>query len=314
MKIYINMKRIVILVCILCLGFLSMFAQAFAYSKIDVDRQSSIDIYFGENETGFSGVEFSAYKVAEILDDGSYKLTDDFKNYPINLNNMNSSGWRALAQTLSAYVSRDKIKPLQKKETGVDGHLVFSNLSTGLYLVIGTQYMNGESIYNPESMLISAPSMTEENEYIYDVSVSCKFDYDNAPLEYIDIKVQKVWKDDGNENKRPDNITVQLIENGNIVDTVTLGRENNWEHTWESLNGKSVWQITESNVPENYTVTVTKEGSVYIFTNTYSQKTPDKLPQTGMLWWPVPILAFSGILLLTVGLILRRLCDNSDEK
>ena len=34
-----------------------------------------------------------------------------------------------------------------------------------------------------------------------------------------------------------------------------------------------------------------------------------RLPQTGMLWWPVPVLAAAGLLLIVMGCIRRRTGD-----
>jgi len=49
------------------------------------------------------------------------------------------------------------------------------------------------------------------------------------------------------------------------------------------------------------------------FTNVYTPSDnpppsppPDKLPQTGQLWWPVPVLALAGVAMLIVGIVLRR--------
>ena len=96
--------------------------------------------------------------------------------------------------------------------------------------------------------------------------------------------------------------------------------------------GTYVYTISEKNTSEDgynydttvYTVTyevVHKDGELTVtrtikdnkgnnvsaleFTNNY--KTPgNKLPQTGILWWPVPILLCVGIVFLTVGIIRRR--------
>ena len=37
-----------------------------------------------------------------------------------------------------------------------------------------------------------------------------------------------------------------------------------------------------------------------------SGTTPDKLPQTGQLWWPVPLLVIVGLALMILGLRGRR--------
>jgi len=33
---------------------------------------------------------------------------------------------------------------------------------------------------------------------------------------------------------------------------------------------------------------------------------PNKLPQTGQLWWPVPVLLSAGLLLLLIGVVRRK--------
>ena len=41
-----------------------------------------------------------------------------------------------------------------------------------------------------------------------------------------------------------------------------------------------------------------------VFTNVFD--TPPDIPQTGQLWWPVPVLAIAGVIFLGIGLIQRR--------
>ena len=45
--------------------------------------------------------------------------------------------------------------------------------------------------------------------------------------------------------------------------------------------------------------------SVIEFTNSY-KKPDEKLPQTGSLWWPVPLLICAGLVLVMIGVLLRR--------
>ena len=180
-------------------------------------------------------------------------------------------------------------------------------------MITGDFYEKEGTIYTPEPMLISLPSLTEKDEWLYDVEVSCKFDSETIPA-FVERKVQKVWKDDGNEEKRPEKIAVQLLENGTVVDTVALSKENNWEYTWENLDGGSRWQVAEAEVPDGYTVAITQEGTLFIMTNTRPFEPPPKLPQTGMLWWPVPVLACGGLLLIVIGCFMRRRRGEQDEK
>ncbi len=96
------------------------------------------------------------------------------------------------------------------------------------------------------------------------------------------------------------------------------------------------WSVSEAEVPNGYTVAVTREGNTVVLTNTAKKpgksdgevnppskkptdkttnkttdKTSDKLPQTGQLWWPVLVLLFAGAICLLVGRVLR---DRKEEK
>ena len=309
-----SLKWFGILLLVFLLGISCMTMTALASGGIDLGQEGVLNLYFGENGTGFSEVAFSIYRVASVSEDGAYRLTSDFEQYSVSLENLDSSGWRALTQTLDAYVARDDISPLLTRKTGQDGSFQITGLSSGLYLVTGEQYAEGSLVYTPEPMLVSIPGQAASGEWNYDIEVLCKFDREDVEDVRTSRKVQKVWADDGNEEKRPEEISVQLLENGRIVDTVVLSRENNWEYTWDHLDGSSKWQIVEASVPDGYTVTTTQEGNVFVLTNTSPSERPSRLPQTGMLWWPVPVLACSGLLLLVVGLVLRRKQEDLHER
>lgn len=306
-------KRVMAVLLSVWLGVSCMSVAAFSGGKIDTEREVSMSVYFGEEAKGFSDVSFDIYFVAEMNESGDFALSGDFMNYPVSFENLDSSGWRALAQTLNAYAQRDSLRPLRQEKSTIDGSVSFEKLTVGLYLVVGESYIKGNTAYTPEPMLVSLPGTEEGGEWIYDVKLSCKYDSETIPTR-VERKVQKVWKDDGNEEKRPESISVQLLENGKIVDTVVLSRENNWEYTWKNLNGSSNWQVVEAETPAGYTVSIAREGIVFVMTNTRPSKIPPKLPQTGMLWFPVPILVCGGLLLVIIGLFIRRRQGNAHEE
>lgn len=332
MKLHQFRKRFAILLAALLL--LPCFAlTAFAYEAVDTGREASLTVYFGDGENDFSGVEFRVYRVADISETGEMTLAGDFAAYPVSLEELDSSGWRALAQTVDAYIARDGLLPLREAGTGESGEAVFEGLPVGLYLITGDSYESGEYTYTPEPFFICLPDWDEEDgQWNYDMSVSCKFDSRQVPPTENTVrrKVMKIWKDDGNEQKRPEEITVQLLRDGTVYDTVTLDESNNWRYEWTDLDEDSRWQVAEYETPEDYTVSVSREGITFVMTNTYQPDTPDtpgtpdtpdtpdtpsspRLPQTGMLWWPVPLLAFGGILLFLIGWGKRRNEDNRQE-
>ena len=343
-----------LLVC--CFG-----TTAFAYEAVDTGQETSLTVYFGKGGNGFADVEFRVYRVAEVSAGARFTLTGDFADYPVKVDGLDSSGWRALAQTLEGYAARDGLHPLQTAETGRDGKAVFSHLETGLYLVTGDRYRQGRYTYTPEPFLIALPTLDEADAWVYDAVVSCKYDSSYDPPggggddDTVNRKVLKVWEDDGNEDKRPDEIVVQLLRNGKVYDTVTLNAANSWRHTWTGLDDDYTWRVVEYKTPEGYTVTVEREGITFVMTNSWTEEIPDEpppegdkppdepgeldepgtpdtpdepgipdkpgtpdepgtpdtpdepvLPQTGMLWWPVPALACAGLFLFLMGWGKRR--------
>jgi LPXTG-motif cell wall-anchored protein len=207
------------------------------------------------------------------------------------------------------------------------------------------------------------------------------------------MQVAKIWLDTGFENNRPNQIEAQLLRNGEVYDTQTLTKDNNWRYTWYDLDGQYIWKVLEKEVPKGYTLSLETEGYRAIMTNkivpenssssdnTSSTETPEdpttstnqetpttstdsttqdtpstteqptnsatettteestttkktssgnksssstssnrtstsggsttytkasqKLPQTGQVWWPVPILGIAGLLCIILG-VLRR--------
>lgn len=118
----------------------------------------------------------------------------------------------------------------------------------------------------------------------------------------------KRWIDAGYEQKRPDSVTVTLLKDGAAYEKQTLTRADNWQHTWSDLpryhpdGSEIIWTIQESPV-SGYTASVQKTGDTFVLTNTLNRQ---KLPQTGLLWWPVPVLAAVGLAFLILGAVSKR--------
>lgn len=61
----------------------------------------------------------------------------------------------------------------------------------------------------------------------------------------------------GGTTPRPD-VTVQLLQNGEVIDEVILNDANNWKNTWSELvtndeSGKKfIYTVDEINVPTGY--------------------------------------------------------------
>ena len=287
------------------------------------------------------GITFRLYRVAEVSAYGEYALTGDFQDDPVTLKQPDQAGWRALAATLDGYAARDQRKPLATRETDANGQLTFFGLEAGMYLVTWQKHTTGGYTYTPVPFLVSLPGLDGEDNWVYDVTADPKYDREKVPVQpgavTVDRKVLKVWEDDGAEDARPESITVQLLQNGKVYDTVTLSGKNRWSYAWDGLSKDDTWQVVEADVPEEYTVTVSREGITFVVTNTLTEEITDEptpegplpevpeenipdepvpqgpaLPQTGVLWWPVPLLACAGMALFLAGWARRR-SEECDE-
>lgn len=118
--------------------------------------------------------------------------------------------------------------------------------------------------------------------------------------------------------KRPENITVQLLRDGEVYQEVQLSEDNNWQYTWNDLSSKYQWEAIEKKKTKGYIVSVSKEESSIVIKNIYwgddfyEETTEKKLPQTGQLWWPLPFLVAGGVLCIGIGMIKQK--RENDEK
>jgi len=88
------------------------------------------------------------------------------------------------------------------------------------------------------------------------------------------VIVNKVWVDDG--IGRPAGITVHLLQNGVVYDSVVLSEKNNWSHAWTELNRFYKWTVEEE-VPEGYVATYKTNSSGWVTTITNTKILEDQL-------------------------------------
>ena len=307
------MKRaLCVLVCALLLAGLALPALA-------GEAGNSLTVSFKEGEKAFKDARFSLYRVA----DGRFKLVGDFEGCSADVSNtkQDNSEWLDVARQLKFYASSNGLTPLKAEKTDADGKASFTKLEDGLYLIVGAYYDVGRVRYCPTAYLLYLVNGAAEESLV-------KFDKWCLPdpptpvpvpvpvRDTTEHKVLKVWDDNDNAAERPGSITIRLLRDGEVYDTVTLTAENGWRYSWDELprydNKGFEYDWSAQELPVNgYTVLVSDEGITSVITNTREMPAPEievepELPNTGLLWWPVPVLFMAGLVLVAVGLAVRK--------
>ena len=262
----------------------------------DEDQDCTLEILI-ENESDqdlpVADADVTLYKVADVKvnkDTVSYPCTSDFTGYAKALDNVDNK----IAEELFEYAVQHRVSG-ETKYTDEEGRTEFTGLKPGVYLVSEIKGVTDQYVkFKP---FLAVLPYDEEGNWIYRVLAKPKFDLagDQAKTE---LRVNKVWNDDG--KKRPKSVTVQLLCDGAVKDTVELSEENGWKYVWKDMDKTLKWSVQEVNIPEGYTVTYRQDGFVFTVSNTR------KLVQTGQLNWPVPVLAIAGILCIIAGLLMKR--------
>ncbi len=218
------------------------------------------------------GKTVNSIKVA----DGTYEngkatftLTEDFASTDVDLKATDAAG------SLSAAAKSAGIKG-QSATSGKDGKVSFSNCPLGAYLI-----SSPDDIFNP--FLVFIP-MDEGDSYSFNVSAQPKIDIpaeenptEEKPTEPTTQEEETTTKPEPTTGKGGSSL---------IVPSVTPGSQ--------SGGGSSF-------TPKPHIDTPDMSGKK---TETTEQATPEKLPQTGMLQYPVPVLGIIGMLLFATGFVI----------
>lgn len=233
-----------------------------------------------------SNMQVSLYRVA----DENYNLVDSFSQYSIDL----KQDVQGAANALENRILMDGIEADACVTSDSSGKASFSGLESGIYLVVGKEVLQDGVFYMPQVSLVSLSG---------DLSVDLKYETSVKPSR---IHVLKVWKKD-NKKSRPKSIEVCLLRSdGIVVDRVVLNSDNQWSTTWENLSTLYTYRVMETSVPSGYKESCTREKDTIVLTNTGSdkyrvEKKDEVLPNSGQLWWPVPVLLFVGLVLFGLG-------------
>lgn len=286
-----------LLLCMTILLSVTVF-NVFQVTAVDVNKNCSLTL----NEC-LSGLNVHLYRVASVSKDGSYEYTDEFKdaeNSSIDLNKLETSEeLKNAAMTLKGYAANKE----GVTKTTTSSTLTYSNLNTGLYLVVADNLVIDGKTYTYLPYLISLPQGTD-----YDVSIDFIKYSKNPSHEY---KIVKRWVDKGLTH--PEKIEVELYNGSALVETITLDAKNNYAYSWKTDQAIN-YSIKEKNV-KGYKGIVSsssnEQSTEYIITNT-SVDTPSTNVKTGdstrINHW-IMLMSAAGLLLIVLGKLFKHVKD-----
>lgn len=281
--------------------------MALAAGSVELTQRGTLTVCTRQGETPIPEMPLDVYQISTMDETGELTVLAAYEAFAqdLDIRGKNDSAWRAMAQELQDFILREAIQPDYDLCSDENGRAVLENLPLGLYLILGSAREGEGVLYRADPFFVLIPDQVD-NAWVYQVEALGKVE--SQPLK-TDLAVEKVWQDTCHADQRPKSITVHLLRDGQVVDTVTLPQDGRWRYTWEELDANHIWTVEEE-VPEGYgQPEITREGNTFTIVNTCdkpeSPDTPD-LPQTGQLWWPVPVLLLAGVLCLAIGLARRR--------
>ncbi len=272
-------------------------------------KTGSLELVCDYDGVNLNGIEWDIFRVGTHSPYGDMYLDGDFADYPVSFDDLSASAINSVAETLEMYTKTDSIAPISTLTTDENGVALFENLETGIYLLSGTSVKIGLNTYTPDAFLIEIDEDTEET---FNITSYPKFSVESEPMiDESEYAVEKMWVNDNGMGDRPNAVTIEIYADSVLYDTVVLDESNNWSHSWLG-DTACEWSVKELNIDKNYTVSYDKTGTQYAIVNTRTSSTTttvtttpppsEDIPQTGLLWWPVPLLALAGIAFIVVGI------------
>ena len=293
-----SLKKIIL--CFTVILSVAVF-NLFQVAAVEVNKNCSLTL----NEC-LSGLNVHLYRVASVSKDGSYEYTDEFKdaeNTSIDLNKLETSEeLKNAAMTLKGY----SVNKEGMTKTTTSSTLTYSNLNTGLYLVVADNLVIDGKTYTYLPYLISLPQSTK-----YDVSINfVKY----SEVHSHEYKIIKQWKDNGSIHlTHPKKIEVELYNGSALVETITLDAKNNYAYSWktEQVMNYSIKEKKVKGYKGIVSVSSNDAKTEYIITNT-SVDTPSTNVKTGdstrINHW-IMLMSAAGLLLIVLGKLFKHVKD-----
>lgn len=308
----------ILMALVACICMVSMIGvNVQASSSFEAYGLGSIIVDYEYDGEVLAGVDFKAYHVAETEDNSEYEMAEGFEDFEIDFPSLSyDEYWISIRNNLQNYVNLNMVEPTVEFTTDENGSYKLDDLEAGLYYISAGNFVADGTAYYSDPILIMVGYFMEEI-WMYHYEAAPKVDV--LPYEADQgLEVEKVWENISDDSQITDYIEVELYCNGELYDTVTLSRENDWSYEWEGIDQTATWAILETTTLEEYEVEYDYTYFKFIITNTYTGPEVDNyeydesLPQTGTNAKSIPIYAGIGVGLIIVGAMVSKKGKNNE--
>lgn len=345
------MKSSKLMSVLLSLILLCAFAVSANAAQIDTAAENTLSLTFAPGDIPAPDVQYRLYRVANVTADVKFDYTPKFASYPIAPIGTTAEEWRMLAETLQGIIAADAVPADYTAQTDENGSFTLSGLSTGLYLLTGDIFIYNGMVYTPQPFLLCLPSQAGD-EWNYNVHIGGKYTErpeneeitvqvlkvwhdENPPTRPISATValygdgvlyDTVTLEQSNNWRHSwtglSALTVWTVAEVDVPDgyIVSVGQDNGLygvtNSTPEDDEGSTnPTEPSDPTEPSNPTEpSEPSEPSEPTSEPSTQPPLPDEpeLPNTGLLWWPVPVMGVCGIVCLAFGIARRRGSDNEE--
>lgn len=310
--------RIAALLLCMAIALLATTTTAMAYQPIDITRPVTLILNATQDDPHNPGVDialpgatFRLYRVADVDQNAVYTLAPSFTDSGVELDSIDDAGeMQLVANTLKTYIAEKNVDATMTAVSDVNGTLTFNCSKPGLFIVLGEDMEDGGYAYFFSPVVVVLPSMNEDGS-TWDYTQTADLKMERVE-QFIDIAIIKSWKGEtGTMGRRPKSVDVDLLCDGEVAATVQLSLQNNWKHQFTNLSAAHTWSVLEHMTSSDYEPSYSEMkydgdgGWYFVVTNTYKQPEPS-IPQTGLLWWPIPLMVLAGVSLFFIGWNMNR--------
>jgi len=173
-----NIINRILMAAMLCIltAYMCLPGTVNAAGNIYVDADTSLKINYKYNKTKIPGAEFSVYRVADVSESGQFTYTPAYEGSGVELIMDTSEATANTATKLVRYINKNNIVADMCDVTDENGFVMFpsdgSEMTTGLYLVTGTETIYKDKVYNVNPTLVALPTMVEDSDvWQYSVTI-----------------------------------------------------------------------------------------------------------------------------------------------